>query len=699
MTDDAVPTEGLDLSLSTDETSVEAPPGSPWDDLHAYVATPRLTGLTLSHDGQTLVASVQQLNHEKNGYVSSLWRVDPTGDNPSRRVTRGAEGEAAAAFLRDGSLLFTSKRPVTPDGSDDISEHTRAIWCLPAGGGESYVLARRDGGWDALLTAADADVAVVGLSAMPGTTDEADAAKVRGERRKKKVAAILHNQVPIRYWDHDLGPETSRLHRVDVTPGDGDLTLKATDLHPITGDVGARLSEPYSLTRDGKTLVTGWRRTLRGGVVWETLALWDVATGERRVLESDTHEYEHGIPSPDGSRVAAMEILPATPTEPFVQHLVLVDAATLEVTPLAEEWDHWAVPLGWSPDGTTLYVSDDDDGDHAIFAIDVATESIRRLTGAGAFTHVQVAPDGSALYAVRSSYTDPGSVVRIDLGTGDVTDLRPPVTYEPLPGRMERIETTVADGTRVPAYLLLPEGASAANPAKLALWVHGGPLNSWNAWSWRWCPWLLVSQGYAVLLPDPALSTGYGRQMVARGWGQWGGATYHDIMAITDTAEARDDIDDSKTVMMGGSFGGYMANWIAGHTDRFKAIVSHASLWNLESFGPTTDAPWYWAREMTPEMRAAHSPHQFVDQITTPMLVIHGDKDYRVPIGEGLALWWALVSSYDGDPETMPHRFLYFPDENHWVLTPNHAIVWYQAVRGFLATHTDGAEPARPDLV
>ena len=97
MTDDAVPTEGLDLSLSTDETSVEAPPGSPWDDLHAYVATPRLTGLTLSHDGQTLVASVQQLNHEKNGYVSSLWRVDPTGDNPSRRVTRGAEGEAAAA--------------------------------------------------------------------------------------------------------------------------------------------------------------------------------------------------------------------------------------------------------------------------------------------------------------------------------------------------------------------------------------------------------------------------------------------------------------------------------------------------------------------------------------------------------------------------------------------------------------------------
>ena len=129
----------------------------------------------------------------------------------------------------------------------------------------------------------------------------------------------------------------------------------------------------------------------------------------------------------------------------------------------------------------------------------------------------------------------------------------------------------------------------------------------------------MVAQGYAVLLPDPALSTGYGQDFIQRGWGSWGDAPYTDLMAITDAVEARDDI--------------------------------------------------------------------------------HGDKDYRVPIGEGLALWWALVSSYDGDPETMPHRFLYFPDENHWVLTPNHAIVWYQAVRGFLATHTDGAEPARPDLV
>ncbi len=698
MTDDAVPTEGLDLS-HPDAAEGDAPPTSPWADLHAYVATPRLTGLLLSHDGGTLVATVQQLNPDKTTYVSALWQVDPTGAAGARRLTRGVEGEAAAAFLRDGSLLFTSKRPVPPDGSDDISEATRAIWCLPSAGGESYVLARRDGGWDALVTAADADVAVVGLSAMPGTTDEAEAAKVRAERRKKKVAAILHDQVPVRFWDHDLGPETSRLHRVDVTPADGDLTVTAADLQPITGDVGPRLAEPYALTRDGRTLVTGWRRSLPRGVVWETVALWDVESGSRRLVESDTYEYEHGLPSSDGSVVAAIETLPATPAETYEQRIVLIDTATLAVTPLTDGWDRWGTPVAWSPDGTTLYVTADDDGDHPVFAVSVPGGEIHRLTGPGAFSSVLAAPDGSALYALRSSYVDPGSIVRIDLATGATSQVRAPVSYEPLPGRLERVETTVADGTRVPAYLLLPTSASAEHPAKLALWIHGGPLNSWNAWSWRWCPWLLVSQGYAVLLPDPALSTGYGRAMVNRGWGQWGGAPYDDLMAITDAVVARPDIDADRTVAMGGSFGGYMANWVAGHTDRFKAIVTHASLWNLESFGPTTDAPWYWSREMTPEMQSAHSPHRFVDKITTPMLVVHGDKDYRVPIGEGLALWWALVSSYEGDPETMPHRFLYFPDENHWVLSPTHAVVWYQTVRAFLATHVDGAEPIRPDLV
>jgi dipeptidyl aminopeptidase/acylaminoacyl peptidase len=207
----------------------------------------------------------------------------------------------------------------------------------------------------------------------------------------------------------------------------------------------------------------------------------------------------------------------------------------------------------------------------------------------------------------------------------------------------------------------------------------------------------MVAAGYAVLLPDPAFSTGYGQEFVQRGWGAWGDAPYTDLLAITDEVESRDDIDAGRTAAMGGSFGGYMANWVAGHTDRFKAIVTHASLWSLDEFGGSTDGGNYWDREMTPEMMRANSPHRFVRDITSPVLVIHGDKDYRVPISQGLRLWYDLLvrsgRPADADGRT-DHRFLYFPSENHWVLTPRHAILWYRVVLDFLAHHVLGKPEA-----
>ncbi len=228
--------------------------------------------------------------------------------------------------------------------------------------------------------------------------------------------------------------------------------------------------------------------------------------------------------------------------------------------------------------------------------------------------------------------------------------------------------------------------------------MHGGPLGSWNSWSWRWTPWRLVAQGYAVLLPDPALSTGYGRAMVERGWGQWGGAPYDDVMALTDAALQRPDLDETRTAAMGGSYGGYLVNWIAGHTDRFRAIVTHASLWDLTQFAGTTDASYYWLREMTPEMAARNNPSAHADAIRTPLLVVHGDVDYRVPVGEGLRLWWDLCSRHDGVGD-LPHRFLLFPDEGHWIEKPQNARTWYEAVEAFLAWHVLGGDWVAPDVL
>jgi dipeptidyl aminopeptidase/acylaminoacyl peptidase len=223
-------------------------------------------------------------------------------------------------------------------------------------------------------------------------------------------------------------------------------------------------------------------------------------------------------------------------------------------------------------------------------------------------------------------------------------------------------------------------------------------MSSWNSWSWRWNPWLLAARGYAVLLPDPALSTGYGQDFIARAYHQWGGRPFADVMAATDAAVARPDIDGSRTAMMGGSYGGYLANWAAGHTDRFRAIVSHASLWVLDQMFGTTDLPMFWRPQFgdpltAPERYEANSPHRHIASIRTPMLVIHGNKDYRVPVGEALRLWWDL-SRHGADA-----KFLYFPDENHWILSPGHAALWYDTVFAFLAQHVLGEPWRRPELL
>jgi dipeptidyl aminopeptidase/acylaminoacyl peptidase len=186
--------------------------------------------------------------------------------------------------------------------------------------------------------------------------------------------------------------------------------------------------------------------------------------------------------------------------------------------------------------------------------------------------------------------------------------------------------------------------------------------------------------------------------MIQRGWGQWGGAPYTDLMTTTDHVEARDDIDGERTAAMGGSYGGYLANWVAGHTERFRCIVTHASLWAMDQFQGTTDMPAFWAKEWgmsdeVPEQYTKWSPHKFLDAITTPMLVVHGDKDYRVPIGEGLRLWWDLQR------KGVESKYLYFPDEGHWVLKPDNARVWYETVWAWLATYVDGEDWQRPSLL
>jgi dipeptidyl aminopeptidase/acylaminoacyl peptidase len=657
-------------------------------DLDAYLALPRLSGLALSLDGTRLVTTVATLDPKATRYVSALWEVDPSGEQPARRLTRSAKGEGAPVFTPSGDLLFTSARP-DPDADPD-DETPELLWRLPQRG-EAQVVGSRPGGIGGVVVARDAGTVLALSDTLPGATDTASDEERRTARKDKKVDAVLHSGYPVRYWDRDLGAGQTRLLVGDAQ----DERLSWRDLTPTPGRAlhGAQLD----VTPDGRTAVTTWGIAEPHGGRRTALVAVDIATGQRRVLLDDGSS-DHLAPqiSPDGRRVACIVERRSTPEQPVDLRLAVVPLADSDTREIA--WELWPGEHRWSPDGRVLLVAADEQGRRPVFRVDVETGAVLRLTGdRGHYTDLQVSPDGAHVYALRAAVDAAPAPVRLDARTPDQHPvlLQGPPTATAPPGRLEEVTATAQDGAPLRSWLVLPDGDG---PHPLLLWVHGGPLGSWNGWSWRWNPWLMAARGYAVLLPDPALSTGYGREMVRRGWGAWGAAPYTDLMALTDAALQRPDLDAERTAAMGGSFGGYMANWIATHTDRFLAIVTHASLWDLDQFGPTTDAAYYWMREMSAEMAREHSPSRYADGITSPVLVIHGDKDYRVPIGEGLRLWWDLCARAE-DPETMPHRFLYFPQENHWVLTPQHAKVWYETVLAFLAVHVLGEEWQTPELL
>lgn len=683
---------------------------TPFDDLDDYIRLPRIEALAVTGDGRRAVMTVAALNDDRTAYERSLWEVDAAGGGASRRLTRSAKGESQPSVTADGDVLFVSARPGA--GDDDTAQ----LWMLPAGGGEARPVTALAGGVSSIVAVAThAPVVVIAADLLPSSTGVEDDARRRSARTKAKVSAILHDTYPVRFWDHDLGPAEPHLLAVDLS----ELAEKPLDAaegaaseDDVEGAYPTWLPAPRdltpaprrtadiagaALTPDGRTLVAAMR-VPEGRDARHALVAIDVASGHARTIV-DEPRVDATMPalSPDGDRLAWVRTPKRTPQGPSQEELWTGAVDGSDARRVAPDWDRWPVSLSFAADGASLVVVADDEGRAPIFQVLLdGSAPVALTTDIHAYSHVCVDRTSGAIVALRASWMTPAHPVRVEGGA--VTPLTSPAAAPATTARMEEVRTTADDGTPVRGWLLLPPDGEAS-PAPLLLWIHGGPLASWNQWSWRWNPHLAVARGYAVLLPDPALSTGYGLDFIARGWNAWGAAPYTDLMAITDAVCARRDIDASRTAAMGGSFGGYMANWVAGHTDRFRAIVTHASLWSLDQFGPTTDFSPFWQQIFTPEGMRENSPHRFVDAIRTPLLVIHGDRDYRVPIGEGLRLWSELAEHAADEDGRLPHRFLYFPDENHWILGPQHAKLWYESVFAFLDEHVHGRQTAWPELL
>jgi dipeptidyl aminopeptidase/acylaminoacyl peptidase len=672
-------------------------------DFDHFIALPRLSGLRLSPDGSRLVVAVATLGPDSKELRTALWQVDPSGDAAPRRLTRSAVGESNAAFLPDGSLLFTSARPdpdAKKDEKSDEPEPPAALWHLPSDGGEARLLLAPPGGIAGLVVARDSETVALLAPLHPGAADfEADRSRQKA-RKEAGVSAMLYETYPIRYWDHYLGPREARYFLADA-PADDDAPLGAAE--DLTGPSGAALPEPeFDIAPDGRSLATTWRRH-RTGATGDDIVVIDRATRERRDLTGGIGWSGAPAFSPDGRQLAIARGVDSSPTVPERLELVVYDLDTGNARTVARGLDRWPMTPVWTPDGGSIVFTADDEGSVSIYRVDLGDDSVTRLASGAAFSDVSVSPDGSAVFALRAHPDRPPHVVRLDARAADrePVELRSPATPRgELPGTtvIERVTATADDGCQIGSWLLRPANASADKPAPLVVFVHGGPLGTWAGWSWRWNANLLVERGYAVLMPDPALSIGYGQAFIDRGWGTWGHRPYTDVMVAVDGALQRPDIDASRTALMGGSFGGYMANWVAGHTDQFKAIITHASLWELRGFHGTTDDGVSWEQEMgdpyvEPSMYENHSPHSAVANIKTPMLVIHGELDARVPISEALRLWTDLHR------HEVEAKFLYFPDENHWVLKPQNARIWYETVLAFLDRYVLDAEWQRPALL
>ena len=648
----------------------------------------RVSGTSPSPDGRWLAVAVQRLDLDGAKYVSDLWKL-PTDGGAAVQLTRGESKDAAPCFRHDGALGFLSNRRPNDVKPDEEAEKRMQVWLLPAAGGEPQQLTDEPLGVEQFRFAQESDRLVLLAPVLPDVAHEKQR-ETAAERAKKGTSARIFKRQPVRHWDHWLhqNPDRANTHLVAMR-ADG------TQRVDLTPDAATELAiEPQlDVTADGSRALVTWRTTGVDRVDDHHVVVFDLATGAKtQVPQAERTSTESAHFSPDGRTIAAIrsqrsEQLVVRPT------LTLFDAGGGEARELSRDWDRWPHLAGWSADGSRLLVTADDDGIAPVFAIDPVKGTVQGLvphSAGGVHSDVAALP-GGGFACIRSSLLDapecyvhdgkPGKELR---ALARLSNFRPASEW----AEIESITTKSTDGTPIKSWITRPKGGPAKKP--VLVWIHGGPIGmAGDGWHWRWNAALAAAQGYIVVQPNPRGSTGFGQAFVQGIWGNvWGDQCYKDLMAVTDDLERRADVDAKRIMAMGGSFGGYMTNWIGTQTQRYRCLITHASIVTMAAFTGTTDHPGWWYLEMGGENPYADpagydrfAPIRHISKFKTPTLVIHGEQDYRCPIGEGLNLFEALQY------HRVDSELLVFPDENHWILKPRNIVAWYENVLAFIARH------------
>jgi dipeptidyl aminopeptidase/acylaminoacyl peptidase len=650
----------------------------------------RISEIAASPDGKRLAYTLRATDMDANKGRTAVWLVD-TGRRAAaaQRLTDIAANASGAEWSADGRFIyFLSNR----SGSTQV-------WRVTAGGTAARGGARipEPPGADALqVTNLPLDVGSFRVSPKGDRIvlsaevylDCADLACTRQRvdaAANSKSSGLLYSQLFVRHWDTWSDGRRSQLFSMAL-----DDVARGTPVN-ISGGIGDVPSKPfggredYAISADGAQVAFSVRAT--EGEPWSTnFDIYEVAAagGTPRDLTADNPAWD-GKPafSPDGTQLAYVAMdRPGFEADRF--HLVLLNLKTGSRRPLTNTWDRSIESFAWSRDGKSLFASTDHLGQRPLWAIDATTGRASAITGDGEVESFSVGP--RKIYYAASNLGGPADLyaVAFDGGTPTrLTRVNEAALAQRKFGEYEQFSFPGWNNDNVFGYVVKPPDFKRDQKYPVAFLIHGGPQGSFaNSWNWRWNAQAFAGAGYGVIMIDFHGSTGYGQAFTDSIRLDWGGKPLDDLkLGLEAALKQYPWLDGEHVCALGGSYGGYMINWIAGQwPDRFKCLVSHDGIFDNRTMYYSTEELWFpeWENGgpeyKNPAGYARHNPIDHVEKWKTPTLVIHGQQDFRVPDSQGLAVFTALQR------RGIPSELLYFPNENHWVLKPADSIQWYDTV-------------------